>query len=86
MAAGFEYGIGDIFITMDADLQNDPEDIPFLLEKIKDVDVVSGWRKNRKDKFISRKLPSLIATGLSVRSRVWLSMTTAVRSRHTGRK
>ena len=55
MAAGFDYGIGDIFITMDADLQNDPEDIPLLLEKIKDVDVVSGWRKNRKDKFISRK-------------------------------
>jgi glycosyltransferase involved in cell wall biosynthesis len=64
MAAGFDYGIGDIFITMDADLQNDPEDIPLLLEKIKDVDVVSGWRKKRKDKFFSRRLPSIIANWL----------------------
>jgi len=64
MAAGFEYAEGDIIITMDADLQNDPEDIPKLLEKIKDHDVVSGWRKNRKDKFISRRLPSKIANGL----------------------
>jgi len=64
MAAGFEYAEGDIIITMDADLQNDPEDIPKLLEKIKDHDVVSGWRKNRKDKFFSRRLPSKIANGL----------------------
>ena len=64
MAAGFEYAEGDIIITMDADLQNDPEDIPRLLEKIKDYDVVSGWRKSRKDKFFSRRLPSMIANGL----------------------
>lgn len=64
MAAGFDYAIGDILITMDADLQNDPEDIPLLLEEIKDVDVVSGWRKKRKDPFISRKLPSIMANWL----------------------
>lgn len=64
MAAGFEYADGDVIITMDADLQNDPKDIPKLLEKIKDHDVVSGWRKNRQDKFISRRLPSIIANSL----------------------
>jgi glycosyltransferase involved in cell wall biosynthesis len=64
MAAGFEYATGDIIITMDADLQNDPEDIPMMLEKIKDCDIVSGWRKNRQDTFLTRKLPSLIANGL----------------------
>jgi len=64
MAAGFEYASGDIIVTMDADLQNDPDDIPKLLEKIKDCDVVSGWRKNRQDKFLSRRLPSMMANGL----------------------
>ncbi len=64
MAAGFEYANGDIIITMDADLQNDPKDIPKLLETIKGCDVVSGWRKNRQDKFFSRRLPSMIANGL----------------------
>lgn len=64
IGAGFDYARGDIIITMDGDLQNDPEDIPMLLEEIKDCDVVSGWRKNRKDPFLSRKLPSLIANWL----------------------
>ena len=64
MAAGFEYAQGDIIVTMDADLQNDPTDIPKLLEKMKGHDVVSGWRKKRQDKFISRRLPSMIANGL----------------------
>lgn len=64
MAAGFEHASGDVVITMDADLQNDPKDIPRLLEKIKDCDVVSGWRKNRQDKFVSRRLPSIIANWL----------------------
>ena len=64
MAAGFEYAQGDIIVTMDADLQNDPADIPRLLEKMKGYDVVSGWRKKRQDKFISRRLPSMIANGL----------------------
>jgi len=64
MAAGFEYAQGDIIVTMDADLQNDPADIPKLLEQMKGHDVVSGWRKKRQDKFISRRLPSMLANGL----------------------
>ena len=62
MDAGFEYSNGKIIITMDGDLQNDPEDIPNLLEKLNEgYDVVSGWRKNRKDALILRKIPSRIA-------------------------
>ena len=62
MYAGFQYAKGDVIITMDGDLQNDPHDIPKLLEKIKEgYDIVSGWRKNRKDPFLSRILPSKIA-------------------------
>ena len=61
MTAGFANAVGDIIITLDADLQNDPEDIPKLLDKMKEgYDIVSGWRKNRKDKQ-SRKLSSKIA-------------------------
>jgi len=63
-AAGFDFARGDIIITMDADLQNDPEDIPKLLEFMKDYDLVSGWRKERKDPFFSRRLPSMIANWL----------------------
>lgn len=62
MAAGFDYALGDVIITMDADLQNDPKDIPHLLEQIKaGNDVVTGWRFDRKDAFINRRLPSIIA-------------------------
>lgn len=65
MAAGFDKAKGEIIITMDGDLQNDPEDIPKLLEKIDEgYDVVSGWRKDRKDAFLSRTLPSRIANWL----------------------
>jgi glycosyltransferase involved in cell wall biosynthesis len=65
MVAGIDYSTGDVVITMDGDLQNDPEDIPRLLEKIEEgYDVVSGWRKDRKDAAISRKLPSKIANWL----------------------
>ncbi len=64
-SAGFRYAGGDVIITLDADLQNDPEDIPVLLEKIGEGwDVVSGWRKNRKDKFLTRRLPSILANKL----------------------
>jgi glycosyltransferase involved in cell wall biosynthesis len=63
-AAGFEHAHGDIIITMDGDLQNDPRDIPKLLEHAKHHDLVSGWRKQRKDPFFSRRLPSLIANWL----------------------
>lgn len=62
MAAGFDYARGDVIITMDADLQNDPHDIPKLLEQIEaGNDVVTGWRFDRKDTFINRRLPSIIA-------------------------
>lgn len=65
MAAGFEAARGDVIVPMDGDLQNDPADIPLLLEKIREgYDVVSGWRKNRQDTFISRTLPSIIANSL----------------------
>jgi glycosyltransferase involved in cell wall biosynthesis len=62
MSAGFDYASGDVIITMDADLQNDPHDIPRFIEKIDEgYDVVTGWRHNRQDAFINRKLPSMIA-------------------------
>lgn len=68
MAAGFDYAKGDIIVTMDADLQNDPKDIPKLLDSIRGFDIVSGWRKHRKDPFISRRLPSIIANWLISRT------------------
>lgn len=65
MSAGIDNSVGEIVITMDADLQNDPTDIPMLVAKMEEgYDIVSGWRKNRQDKAISRKLPSKIANKL----------------------
>lgn len=62
MQAGFEYATGDVVVTMDADLQNDPLDIPLLLRRLEQgYDLVCGWRKNRRDPWLSRKLPSKIA-------------------------
>ncbi len=62
MAAGFNYASGDVIVTMDGDMQNDPHDIPELLATLeKGYDLVSGWRFDRQDKFISRRLPSMIA-------------------------
>ncbi len=62
MSAGIDAAKGNILIPMDADLQNDPADIIRLLDKLDEgYDVVSGWRKNRQDKLISRKIPSKIA-------------------------
>ncbi|MEZ4717354.1 MAG: glycosyltransferase family 2 protein [Caldilineaceae bacterium] len=61
-SAGFDAARGDVIITMDADLQNDPADIPLLMSKIEEgYDIVSGWRKDRQDRFLDRKLPSMIA-------------------------
>jgi len=72
MVAGFENAKGGIIVTLDGDLQNDPADIPMLLEKINEgYDIVSGWRKNRQDNF-SRVLPSRIANYM-------ISVTTGVR-------
>ncbi|MGD2034233.1 MAG: glycosyltransferase family 2 protein [Bacteroidales bacterium] len=66
LRAGIEAARGEYIVTMDADLQNDPDDIPLMLDIIekKRVDVVAGLRKNRKDRTFSRKLPSLIANWL----------------------
>lgn len=65
MSAGFQYATGEVIVTMDADLQNDPSDIPMLLEHMdKGCDVVSGWRKDRKDTFWRRRLPSQLANML----------------------
>ncbi|MCD6384483.1 glycosyltransferase [Candidatus Sumerlaeota bacterium] len=65
IAAGLDHAQGDIIIPIDADLQNDPRDIPRLLDKLAEgYDVVSGWRKNRRDKWFNRTLPSLVANKL----------------------
>ena len=67
MSAGFDRAQGDVIITMDADLQNDPTDIPLLYEKLNEgYDVVSGWRRKRKEAFILRRLPSILANKLIV--------------------
>ncbi|MCB0346857.1 MAG: glycosyltransferase family 2 protein [Bdellovibrionales bacterium] len=73
MAAGFDFADGDIIVTMDGDLQNDPAEIPNMIAKLEEgYDMVAGWRKNRQDKFLSRKLPSMIANRI-------ISSTTNVR-------
>jgi len=65
MAAGIDAARGKVLIPMDADLQNDPADIARLLDKLDEgYDVVSGWRKNRKDKMVTRKIPSMLANRL----------------------
>ena len=65
IAAGFDFATGDVVIPMDADLQNDPADIPMMLQKIEEGnDVVSGWRKNREDNYVTRTLPSHMANWL----------------------
>ncbi len=62
LSAGFDYARGKIIITLDADLQNDPQDFAALLAKIDEgYDVVSGWRQKRRDKFFTRRLPSMVA-------------------------
>ncbi len=65
MQAGMENASGDLLITLDGDLQNDPADIPLLIAKIEEgYDLVHGWRKNRQDAWLSRKLPSRMANAL----------------------
>ncbi len=74
IAAGFDHARGAVIIPMDGDLQNDPADIPRLMAKIEEgYDVVSGWRKDRKDKALTRRLPSKVANwliGLVTRVRI----------------
>jgi glycosyltransferase involved in cell wall biosynthesis len=65
IAAGIDHAIGEVIVTIDADLQNDPADIPALLAKVREgYDVVSGWRVDRKDVFVTRRLPSMAANWL----------------------
>ncbi|MDW7772700.1 MAG: glycosyltransferase family 2 protein [Desulfobulbaceae bacterium] len=74
MSAGFDIATGNLIVAMDADLQNDPADIPVLLRKIDEgFDVVTGWRYDRKDPFFSRRLPSKIANFIiSFSTGVWI--------------
>jgi len=65
IAAGIDHSQGEVIVLIDADLQNDPADIPMMLDKIGEgFDVVSGWRVRRKDAFLTRTLPSRMANGL----------------------
>lgn len=65
MAAGIDLAQGEILVTMDGDLQNDPDDIPMMVNKLEEgYHLVVGWRHNRQDKLISRKIPSMIANRL----------------------
>ena len=65
IAAGIDHAAGEIIVMLDADLQNDPADIPMLIDKLEEgYDVVSGWRVDRQDSFLKRRLPSMIANWL----------------------
>ncbi|MFO7939250.1 MAG: glycosyltransferase family 2 protein [Bacteroidales bacterium] len=79
LAAGIDYASGEYIITMDGDLQNDPSDIPAMLEKLKkeELDLVAGIRKNRQDGMFLRKIPSKIANAI-------IRMTTDVRLKDYG--
>ena len=77
-SAGFAHARGRIIITSDGDLQNDPKDIPMLVARLEDgFDIVCGWRKDRKDTLITRRIPSMIANKL-------ISRATGVSSRTDG--
>lgn len=68
LSAGIAHARGDIIVTMDGDRQNDPADVPRLLEKLQEgYDIVSGWRKDRQEPFLSRRLPSKMANWLTSR-------------------
>src|SRR4051812_12318958 len=69
LAAGFDEAQGEVIISLDGDLQHDPEDIPALLAKVEEgYDIASGWRKNRLDNAVTRKIPSKIANWLMARA------------------
>ena len=77
-SAGFEHARGRLVVTSDGDLQNDPRDIPAMIEKLESgFDIVCGWRKNRKDAFFSRTIPSRLANRL-------ISWATGVRLHDSG--
>lgn len=84
LSAGFDHAHGAIIVALDADLQNDPADIPAMIEKLHEgYDVVSGWRKKRHDKALTRRIPSMCTTGSLQKSRASSSTTSAAHSRHT---
>jgi glycosyltransferase involved in cell wall biosynthesis len=64
IAAGIKHSKGEVIVLMDSDLQNDPKDVPNLVKQLDNADVVSGWRKIRKDNYLTRVLPSKIANSL----------------------
>lgn len=65
ISAGFDYCKGDIIVTLDADLQNDPADIPLIVDKvIEGFDIVNGWRKKRKDRLFTKRIPSFFGNKL----------------------
>ena len=80
LQAGFDHSTGDVLITMDGDLQNDPADIPKIIDVLKnnnEIDLVAGWRKDRQDSVLNRKLPSMFANYL-------ISYTTGIKLKDYG--
>lgn len=78
LAAGFEEARGEVVVTLDGDLQNDPADIPRLIQRLEEGhDIVAGWRRKRQDKFLLRRLPSIMANSL-------IAFVTGVRIHDTG--
>ncbi len=80
LQAGFDHSTGDVLITMDGDLQNDPTDIPKIIDVLQnnhEIDLVAGWRKDRQDSVLNRKLPSVFANFL-------ISYTTGIKLRDYG--
>ena len=80
LQAGFDHSTGDVLITMDGDLQNDPADIPKIIDVLKnnhEIDLVAGWRKDRQDSILNRKLPSMFANYL-------ISYTTGIKLKDYG--
>ncbi len=77
LSAGFHHARGNIVVTLDGDLQNDPADIPMLMEAMEGFDIVSGWRKDRKDRYLTRRVPSMLANWL-------ISKVTGVRLHDSG--
>ena len=76
-AAGFAAALGQFIVTLDGDLQNDPKDIPSMLALARRKDIVSGWRRQRKDSFVTRHVPSVVANWL-------LGLVTGVRLHDNG--
>jgi glycosyltransferase involved in cell wall biosynthesis len=87
LSAGFDEAKGSIIVSMDGDLQHAPEDIPNLLAKLNEgYDIASGWRKNRVDNLVLRKIPSRIANWMMAKVSAWSFTISAQRSRRTVRK